>query len=240
MTVSQGTGRPTRGYRLADGTRVPSVTTVTGRFKDSGGLVHWAWQTGIDGEDYRAKRDSAAEAGSICHGWIEDYIHGRDRELTPDTEEVMPELYAAEQGFKAFLDWADSVQLEVLETEVPLVSETYKFGGTFDALALVAGKPKLLDWKTSNAVYGEYVAQVAAYRELLRERQTSVGLVLNGEIVGSNNDAPDAALLLRIGKEMADFHLHSYPSAVLDLGWDYFRHALKMFELDKKLKKVAA
>jgi hypothetical protein len=120
------------------------------------------------------------------------------------------------------------VQLEVLETEVPLVSETYKFGGTFDAVALVAGKPKLLDWKTSNAVYGEYVAQVAAYRELLRENHVI------------STDAPDSALLLRIGKTHADFHLHSYPPSVLDLGWEYFKHALEMYALDKQLKKVAA
>jgi hypothetical protein len=230
VTVKAGTGRPTRGYRLASGDRVPSVTTITSRFKDSGGLIHWAWQTGIDGEDYRAKRDKAAEAGSICHRWIEGWIHGA-RIVTPVADSAIHEQ--AFSGYQAFLDWAESVQLEVLETEVALVSETHRFGGTFDALALVAGKPKLLDWKTSNAVYGEYVAQVAAYRELLRERFEGTG-------VPDFENVPDSALLLRIGKEHADFHLHSYPSSVLDIGWTYFVHARRMYDLDKELKKVAA
>jgi hypothetical protein len=235
VTVKQGTGRPTRGYKLADGTKVPSVTTVTSRFKDSGGLIHWAWQQGIDGINYRESRDKATEAGSICHGWIEDWIHGRESEASYDGSGGP--LDQAWKGYEAFLDWAESVQLEVLETEVALVSETYKFGGTFDALALVAGKPKLLDWKTSNAVYGEYVAQVAAYRELIRERKVApeIGIGIDAFVM-----VPDSALLLRIGKEHADFHLHSYPSSVLDLGWEYFKHALEMYGLDKQLKKVAA
>lgn len=107
-----------------------------------------------------------------------------------------------------------------------LVSEKFKFGGTFDALALVAGKPKLLDWKTSGGVYSDYVAQVSAYRQLVRER--------GGDTI------PDSALLLRIGREHADFHLHSYPASVLDMAWEWFLHARELYDIDKSLKKVAA
>jgi len=35
----QGSGRPTR-YKLKDGTVVPGVKTITGRFKEAGGLMH--------------------------------------------------------------------------------------------------------------------------------------------------------------------------------------------------------
>jgi hypothetical protein len=231
MTVKQGTGRPTaRGYRLANGDRVPSVTTICSRFKESGGLVHWAWSLGIDGVDYRAARDGAAEAGSICHTFIERWAHQPD--LAPILIAQPPEgtpketVDAARGGFRAFLDWAEGAQLELLETEFPLVSEKYAFGGTPDALALVAGKPKLLDWKSSNAAYLEYVVQCAAYRELIRER--------GGDVI------PDSALLLRVGKVHADFHLHSYTSSILDLGWRYFLLLREAFELGKDLKSVAA
>jgi hypothetical protein len=49
---------PTKGkgrgkYRLADGTRVPSVTEILSRFKEGGALIHWAWRLGMEGEDYR-------------------------------------------------------------------------------------------------------------------------------------------------------------------------------------------
>lgn len=62
---------PTQVYRLKDGTRVPSVTTIISRFKESGGLVHWAWQLGIDGKDYRKVRDEAADAGTLAHALLE-------------------------------------------------------------------------------------------------------------------------------------------------------------------------
>lgn len=232
--VVTGGGRP-QAYRVAPsekqraagkpGDRVPGVTTIVNRFKDAGGLIHWSWQQGIEGLDYREKRDKAAEAGGICHAWIDDDIHGRPR---TEFAEASPELLKqAAMGFDAFAEWRDQCRLQVIETETPIVSEQHRFGGTFDALAMVAGKLVLFDWKTSNGVYADYIAQVAAYRQLLRERD---GI----------DKAPKAAQLLRFGKEYADFHAHFYPEAVLDLGWEFFQRALVMYELDKKMKGVAA
>ena len=44
---------PKGGYKL-DGKRVPGTTTIIGRFKDSGGLLYWAFEQG-----------KAAERGEI-------------------------------------------------------------------------------------------------------------------------------------------------------------------------------
>lgn len=222
--VIEGGGRPAQ-YKNAKGVRLKGVTTIVNRFKDSGGLIHWAWKEGFEGRDYREKRDKAAETGGICHAWIDDDIHGRAR--TPFPNALPEQLEQAQKGFEAYKDWAAQCRLEVLETETPLISEAFQFGGTFDAVARVAGKLVLFDWKTSNSVYSDYIAQVAAYRQLLRERDGIDG-------------APRSAQLLRFGKEYADFHAHSYPEAVLDLGWQFFERALVMHEIDAKLKKVAA
>ena len=222
--IIEGGGRPA-SYKNAAGKRLKGVTTIVNRFKDSGGLIHWAWKEGYEGRDYREKRDKAAETGGICHAWIDDHIHGRER--TPFPNAQPEQLEQAQKGFDAFIDWAAQCRLEVIETETPLISERFQFGGTFDALALVAGKLVLFDWKTSNGVYADYIAQVAAYRQLLRERD-------------GVEHAPKSAQLLRFGKEYADFHAHSYPEAVLDLGWEFFERALVMHELDAKMKTVAA
>lgn len=216
-----GGGRP-QVYKLAGGQRVPSVTTILGKCKDPGGLVHWAWSLGIEGKDYRQVRDDAAEAGAIAHDWIEDLIHGRELRSFPDTD---PETMAkAKRALEAFTEWRDQVRLEVLETEVALVSEKYRYGGTFDALAKVAGRLVLLDWKSSNAVYGEYIAQVGGYYQLLRERGTEV----------------QGAQLLRFGKEHGDFHAHSYPLHIVEMGWRFFEHARAIYDLHAALKSVAA
>jgi hypothetical protein len=68
---------PPKGYYLKDGkTRVPGVTTIIGKFKESGGLVHWAWDLGMQGIDYRKARDDAANVGTIAHGMVEQWIKG--------------------------------------------------------------------------------------------------------------------------------------------------------------------
>lgn len=227
-TIIRGPGRPTK-YLLADGkTRVPGVTTIVNRFKDSGGLIHWAWTQGTEGKDYRNTRDDAADTGKIAHQWIEDYIHGGARTQFPNA--TAEQLTQAESGFTAFLDWATQVNLEVIATEIPLISEKHRFGGTLDAVARVAGQVVLLDWKTSNGVYADYIGQVAAYRELLRENAAALG----------GAKVPEGAQLLRFGKEFGDFHAHSYPSQVLDAGWRFFALAREMYDLDSKLKRVAA
>lgn len=235
MTV-RGTGRPS-GYRLADGAKIPSVTTVLGRFKDSGGLVYKAkenWhEAGRRGLPF--ERDAywgspvnwgvdAKEAGSIAHGWIEDYLHGDDNTRVPNGADLAA-CELAVVGYQAFKDWARLVSLEVIETETPLVSEVHRFGGTLDCVARISGTLAILDWKTSNKVYGEYISQVAAYRQLLRER--------DGEA------APDLAFLLRVGKTHADFAFYSWPAAVLDLGWRFFLAARELYDADAVLKKVA-
>lgn len=227
MVAVSGGGRP-KSYKTADGKRVPGVTTIVSRFKDSGGLIHWAWQQGIDGKNYRETRDNAADAGGIAHDMIEADILGKP---TPEFLSSSPGHVAlALKALDAFRTWRDQVKLEILETEVPLISERYRYGGTLDALALVAGKVVLLDWKTSNGVYGDYISQVAAYRQLLRERQ----------MISAAAPVPEGAQLLRFGKDFGDFHAHYYPSEVMDYGWRFFEICREAYEIDAVLKKVAA
>ena len=231
VTPIRGAGRP-EGYYLADGTRVPGVTTITGRGKNSDGLIHAAkkrWhEAGRQGLPF--SRDAywgsgdALGAGNITHQWIEDTLHGSD--LTPFPA-APDETYAqALAGYEAFLEWREQFKPEIVETETPLISEEYRFGGTLDAVAIVADKHALFDWKTSNATYGDYIAQVAAYRQLTRERD--------------GDAAPNRAFLLRVGKTYADFHYHSWPESVLDIGWRWFLSAQELYRTDYKLKKLAA
>ncbi len=72
---------PKGGYRTTDGTKVPGVTTILGRFKDSGGLLWWAFEQGKAAQrgeinSLYDKRDSAAEAGTIAHDLVEMHIKG--------------------------------------------------------------------------------------------------------------------------------------------------------------------
>ena len=216
-----GGGRPTQ-YKTKDGKRVPGVTTIL-KYKDPGPLMWWAHQQGIAGLDFRDTRDAAASVGHCVHQWVEDTLHGR--ELTPSTL-AGDDLKAASAGLDAFETWRSSVSLTVVATECPLVSELHAYGGTLDAVCLVGQKPVLLDWKTSKGVYAEYIAQLAAYRQLLRENAKS------------SDEAPQEAYLLRFGKEYGDFHMHHLTSEILDLGWELFQASKWMHQMHEKLKRV--
>lgn len=159
-------------YRLADGTVVPSVTTILDRFKPSGGLIHWAWKEGMAGRDYRTSRDSAAAAGTLAHKWVEAEVKGEaDKFIVPSS--VDPDVFArAEQAHANFVKWYAKSGLTIVDQERPLVSEAWRFGGTYDAVATKGVRRKkiiALDFKTSNRVYHEHLYQVAAYGVLMVE-----------------------------------------------------------------------
>lgn len=208
-------------YKLADGTVVHSVTTILSRFKDSGGLMHWAWQQGMEGKDYRETRDKAATAGICAHAMVEAHIRGKPFDAGPYDGET---LAKALRSFGAFEEWAKSSQLKPAHTECSMVSEKYRFGGTLDTI-LIHGKLAIGDWKTSNGIYPDMLCQVAAYGKLWEENHP------DEPITGGYH-------IIRFDKTYGDFNHHWYPE--LDDGWKYFQLMRDAYDIDKRLRKRAA
>lgn len=209
-------------YKNKAGSRLPSVTTVISRFKESGGLIHWAWNLGIEGKDYRQERDAAATAGTIAHQMVEARLRGED--YTPPTVDVET-LGKANGGFEAYLTWERMTKVSIVHSEVSLVSENYGYGGTLDAIGEFEGKRVLIDWKTSNSVYQDYLIQLAAYKTLWEENYP-------------DHPIDGGFHLCRFGKEHGDFAHHYYPD--LSDAWEQFQLYRRAYDLDKALKKRAA
>jgi hypothetical protein len=211
-------------YTTKDGARVPSVTTVLGRFKESGGLIHWAWALGIEGKDYREVRDKAADAGTYAHQLCEAYLKGQP---SPDPLTQEREWILARGAFDAFEEWWGMTRLEAMSSEVPMVSESLRFGGCLDAACRDhEGRLHLLDFKTSNRTYPDHVIQLSAYRYLWEE---------------NNPDAKVARIhLIRFGKEDGSFHHHSWPQETIDMAFEAFRLMRQLYDVDKALAKIAA
>jgi len=92
---------PKEGYYLADGTRVPGVTTIISRFKESGGLMYWAWNEGREGRDYRDTSRTAADAGTLAHALVESRIK---HVAEPDMSGVSVDIATKARGaFAAYL-----------------------------------------------------------------------------------------------------------------------------------------
>jgi len=215
---------PKGGYKLKDGSKAAGVTTIIGRFKDSGGLLYWACEQGkaIQKGEINTlydKRDEAADAGTLAHSMVEAHINGRPLPDIPDNE--IGKL--AQQGFESYLAWAQNNSIQIVEQEVELVSETYKYGGCLDAIGLDSQmRLCLLDWKTSNGCYPDYLIQIAAYRQLWEEANP------NDPITGGYH-------LCRFGKEHADFTHHYWNE--LDDAWRQFILFREAYDIDKRLKK---
>jgi hypothetical protein len=210
---------PRAGYFTKDKTKVPGVTTVIAQLGwNKQQLMWWANQEGLAGRSHRDTADKAASAGTCGHYLVDCEIHG----IKPDTSQFQPEiLEKGETAYLNFLQWRENFKLEVVTTEIQLVSEIYRFGGTPDCIAKVNGKLALLDWKTGNSVYADHKIQLPSYRQLWEENFP------NHPLVGGYH-------LLRIDKDSASF-AHYYWHE-LTAGWEAFKHLLALYNLQKELK----
>lgn len=202
-------------YKLTNGQRVPSVTTVL-NILGKPALIQWAWQCGMDGKDWKAVRDSAGDIGTLVHYLIMCHLTGQG----PDTSEYSAQaIDQAESCLIRFWDWEKQHTLKGIIIETPLVSELFQFGGTPDWYGELDGIPTLLDFKTSKGIYAEFFYQLGAYEVLLKEQGHWV----------------DQARILRIGKEDNE----GFEERVmdnLDQQLLVFQHCLAIYKLQREMK----
>jgi hypothetical protein len=215
---------PKAGYFLKDGSRCPGTTTVIGRFKESGGLLQWAFKQGKEGKArLYDDAEKAAYIGTCAHAMVEAHIKGVtfDRAGYKLPDEDWPK---ADSAFAAYLKWADQTKVRVIEQEIQLVSEEYKFGGTPDAIGTIGNEMCLLDWKSSNKIYTDHIIQVAAYKHLW-------------EVNFPDRPLSGGCHILRFAKEFSDFAHHHFPD--VSMAWRQFVIFREAYDNDKILSKRA-
>lgn len=210
---------PAIKYVNSDGDSVPGVTTVLNNLGwKAPGITWWAWNEGKAGRDFMETLDAAATAGTLAHAMIESDLKTGDVYIPEGTE---PEIEAkAQAAFDAWLEWKSMVKFELIASELSCVSELHQFGGTID-IALVMGNRRIIDIKTSKAVYADHKIQVAAYMNLYNECYPDKP-VINCHI-------------LQLGKEDGSFSHHFYKN--LDAEWTVFKHLLEIHRLKKVIGK---
>ena len=204
-------------YALADGTQVPGVTTIL-NILDKPALIHWAWELGMQQQDYRKVRDKAANIGTIAHQLIECDI----KQIPFDPSAYAPQdVDRAENAYLAWLEWTRHYHLATVHSELQLVSEEYRYGGTLDWVARKGDRVWLIDFKSSKGIYEEMKYQLAAYQALWNENYP--------------NDQIAQCHLIRLGKDDGNFEHHRY----LDLSREFeiFKHCLAIYQLRRNAKK---
>lgn len=207
-------------YTTKDGTRVPGVTTVLGELakphlmkwyanEERAGVVEtMAALASMHQLDVtmlvralpqkpfaEAKRDRAADIGTVTHALVEGWLTGDA--LESDGIDQMT-WHMAQHGYDRFRRWWDNEGFTLLHSELVMVSELQQVGGTADIIARDRdGRMTLIDLKTSKASpywpYRETFGQVAAYAAIWTEQDHA-----------DVKDDIDRIVLNRIGKTAGD------------------------------------
>ncbi len=203
-------------YKLADGTKVPGVTTVLSVLNKPA-LVKWANNLGLQGIDSNKFRDKMADIGTLAHLMILNYfkdIEGDYSEYSKD------DIDKAENCLISFYSWVKENKVEPIDIEIPLISKRFGYGGTIDLYCKLNGIATLVDFKTSKAIYEEMFIQVAAYWQILVESKRHI----------------TQARILRIGRDESEgFEDHNITD--IDLYWQIFYHALNIYQIKNKIKR---
>jgi len=202
-------------YTLSSGEIVPSVTTVIGLLAKPQ-LIEWAWKQGINGYDIHKIKNSTADAGSLAHQMILDFL----KLQRTDTKEYSKDIIdLAENSFLSFLEWQKHKTIEPILIETSLVSERYKYGGTLDFYGKLDGILTLVDWKTGSGIYDSYVYQLSAYRNLLIEN-------------GYEN--PERVMIVRINREENE-RFEELVKKNTDIEFEIFKRLVEIYHLQKQL-----
>jgi hypothetical protein len=211
---------PAKGYWL-NGKRVPSVSTILGNLGwGNEQLMRWSANLGLQGIDYEAERQHAADVGTCAHELIDAFLHKR----TPDTESFPAEVIElARTPFRAFLAWNREHQCEVILTERQFVSSALAYGGTPDAVVRMnRSEAILIDFKTSTWLYPKHIIQVVAYMDLIAE-------CLNKHL--------ERAIILRVGKD-GEFKTLDIEGETITQAREAFYHLLQLHKLKSPLEKL--
>ena len=152
-----------RLYRLPDGSKVPSVTTVLGWYKKPQ-LAEWRKRLGEEEVQKVLRRTSSR--GTKVHAICEDYLHNKEI----DKDKVDPFALFLFTSIQKFIDRIDNV----LGVELQMYSNHLGVAGTADVIADFDDRRSIIDFKTSDKPKKEewidtYFMQMAIYAVMYEE-----------------------------------------------------------------------
>lgn len=185
---------------------------------------------------HKERLEDAGEVGNNVHDWVEQYIKLRiDGRSTDEILGQFPFDPRAENGCTAALTWMRNHNVRWIATEKKIYSRTHRIPGTMDGIARTDScgdklccpiyfrdHLSVVDWKTSNQLYIEYIMQVSTYRVAEHEE---------------NGTEYNDAWIIRLGKEDGEFEPWYLDQEGLELGWRAFLSALSLTRDIKTLKE---
>lgn len=164
-TARQITLLDSRYYQRKEDVFYPSVTTVLSYFPKDKFFETWMKDVGHNA-DLVMRR--AGEEGTQVHEAIESYLKGEEVTWLNEWGNTKYNLLVWKMILK-FVDFWETYQPELVESEVHLFSDELKVAGTADLIVRINGELWLLDIKTSNSLHDTYDLQLACYAQSWNE-----------------------------------------------------------------------
>lgn len=128
------------------------------------------------------KLEEAGDIGSIAHAWLETYAKSQIAGTDEYKSLVWPLDEKATSCCRAGLKWITDHNVRFTYAERKVYSCKHNYAGTLDAIGLVdscsdplccperfVDRLSLIDWKSSNYLYIEYLFQTAGYEHAVEE-----------------------------------------------------------------------
>lgn len=211
---------PHQIYKNSKGEKLPSVTTVLSVISKPQ-LFYWGVKLAKEGICPIEYTKETAKIGSLVHALAENFTSKTPIEWDKYTKEEIKKACTISKRFFEFVSFQE--EFEPILSEGVFASDKFGYGGTLDLLCHLNGKITLLDYKTSSAIYGEMIAQTAAYKRLAEEQGYKIKQVI----------------ILRFGREESEgYEYREISKKELKYGLKMFDCALKLYKSKKEFEKV--
>ena len=168
-----------RYYKLPDGTKLPSVTTVIGAQKKH---IFQAWRNKVGEDVANAITKKATSRGTNVHTLCERYLNN---EVLGD---VMPDAVEMFRSLKPLLNRIDNIHYQ----ECALWSKQLGMAGRVDCIGEFDGKLSVIDFKTSKKI--KHISHIEDYFW-----QTSAYALMYEEMIGQPID--DLVIIMAVEDE---------------------------------------
>jgi ATP-dependent exoDNAse (exonuclease V) beta subunit len=156
---------PDSRYYLRNKEYYPSITYILQYYPKGKHFEDWLKQVG-NNADYIVRK--AAEDGTQVHNLCESYLNNEELNFLSPLGDPKYDINIW-QMFLRFVEFWETFNPILIETEVHLFSDEWKVAGTCDLVVEIEGKIWVLDIKTSNHLHTTYDFQTAVYGKCYEE-----------------------------------------------------------------------
>lgn len=136
-----------------------------------------AWRSRVGETEADALLTKAQEKGTRVHKACEDYLDGKEYsdilfESTKSPEEAMM--------LDGFINWFTKNNIELVESELFLISDDYKYAGRCDLICMIDGELWIIDIKTGSDHAKAHSLQLKFYQQAYLEmtgRECRMGIL---------------------------------------------------------------